>query len=40
MIFHTPQTKVNQIKLQINDTEIEYVDQFDYLGIIFDSNMT
>lgn len=40
MIFHTPQKKVNKIKLQINDTEIEYVDQFDYLGIIFDSNMT
>ena len=35
MIFHTPQKKVNKIKLQINDTEIEYVDQFDYLGILF-----
>jgi hypothetical protein len=39
MIFHTPQRKVSKPKLLIDDNEIMYVNEFNYLGIHFDKNL-
>ena len=39
MIFHTPQKRVLYPRLIINDNFIEYVNEFDYLGIVIDTNL-
>jgi endonuclease/exonuclease/phosphatase family metal-dependent hydrolase len=40
MLFHTPQKKVRNISLKLDDSEIEMVDNFNYLGIILDSHLS
>ena len=40
MIFHTPKKRPNFPNLEIDQVQIEYVKNFNYLGIIFDNNMT
>ena len=40
MLFHTPQKRVIPPNIMINDTNIEFVNNFNYLGIIFDSNLS
>ena len=40
MLFHDPRKKLNEIKIMINGTEIEFVNNFNYLGIILDSNLS
>jgi hypothetical protein len=39
MLFHKPQKKVSFPLLKIDEKEIEYVKQFNFLGIIIDSNI-
>ena len=39
MIFHTPQRKVEYPQPTIGNHKIEYVNQFNFLGIILDSNL-
>ena len=39
MIFHTPQRKVTLPKIKIDDVDIEYVDNFNFLGIIIDKHV-
>ena len=39
-LFHTPQKRVIPPNIIINDTNIEFVNNFNYLGIIFDSNLS
>ena len=36
MLFHTPRRKVSIPEILINETPIELVDTFDYLGIVID----
>ncbi len=40
MIFHTSQRKINTIHLKINNTIIEWVTQFVFLGLILNENMS
>ena len=40
MLFHTKQKRVFKPILIIEDKNIEFVDEFDYLGIILDKHMT
>ncbi len=40
MIFHTAQIKVNTLHLTINNTIIDRVTQFDFLGITMNENLT
>jgi len=40
MLFYDPRKKVEEIKLKINNSDIEFVTEFNYLGIIFDSNLS
>ena len=40
MIFHTIQRKVNYPSLQINGIELERVNQFNFLGLILNSQLT
>ncbi len=40
MIFHTAQRKVNTLHLTINNTIIERVTQFDFLGLTLNENLT
>ena len=39
MILHTPQQKVHLPILQIADSKIEYVDNFNFLGIFIDKHL-
>ncbi len=39
MIFHKPQKKIMKLQLKINDTEIEQVSQFDFLGLTLNENL-
>jgi hypothetical protein len=39
MVYHTPQRKVNYPVLRIEDSNIEIVDQFNFLGIIIDKHL-
>jgi hypothetical protein len=38
-IFHAPQKKVNYPKLKIGEVDIEYVDDFNFLGIIINKHL-
>ena len=38
MMFHVPQTQVIYPKLKINNIEIEKVNHFKFLGIIFNQH--
>ena len=40
MVFHTPQKKVCKQKVYIDEHLIEYVDEFNYLGIFLDKRLT
>ncbi len=40
MIFHTAQRKVNTLHLTTNNTIIERVTQFDFLGLTLNENLT
>jgi len=40
MVFHTPQRRVYLPNLKIDNQPIEYVNEFNYLGIHFDKNLT
>ncbi len=39
MIFHKPQKKVEMLHLKINDTDIERVSTFDFLGLTLSENL-
>jgi len=39
MVFHMPQRVITIPKININETEIEFVDKFDFLGIIIDKSL-
>ena len=39
MLFHMPQKKVDFPLIQIAETEIEYVDTFNFLGIVIDKTL-
>ena len=40
MLFHTPQKKVEKIKIQLDEVTIDFVNEFNYLGMFFDTNLT
>jgi len=40
MIFHTHQRKVNSLNIKINNVAIEFVNSFNYLGIMLDSHLS
>ena len=40
MIFHMPQRHINPPSININGNEIEFVNNFNFLGITIDSNIT
>ena len=40
MVFTTPQKNIEPPKIKIDSTPIEYVDEFNFLGIIIDKNVT
>jgi len=40
MLFHPTQRRVHQINIIVDGSPVEFVEQFSYLGIILDSNMT
>ena len=40
MLFYTPQRNVVPVDLFINDSPIEYVNHFNYLGIVLDSHLS
>ena len=40
MIFHRKQKQVDEINVQINGTQIERVESFNFLGIMLDENLT
>lgn len=40
MLFHQPRKKVNNINIQIDNTNIEFVENFNYLGIVLDKNLS
>jgi len=40
MLFHTPQKKVANINIQLDGENIDFVEEFNYLGIIFDANLS
>jgi hypothetical protein len=40
MVFHDPRKKVDTINLKINEIPIDFVEQFNYLGIILDSHLS
>ena len=39
MLFHQPQKRVTIPKLKINNTLIECVDEFNYLGLIINKHL-
>ena len=39
MTFHTPQRRVYYPYLQVEDSAIEFVEEFNFLGIIVDKNL-
>ena len=39
MIFHMPQKNISVPHLEIDGTEIEYIQNFNFLGIIIDNNL-
>ena len=39
MLFHTPQKNIEFPRIRIQDQEIEYVKQFNFLGIVLDNNL-
>ena len=39
MVFHTPQRRILHPSIRIDNTDIEYVTQFNFLGIIIDKNL-
>ena len=39
MIFHKPQKKIMNLKLKIDNTDIEKVSQFDFLGLTLNENL-
>jgi hypothetical protein len=39
MIFHLPQRKINYFKVQINGKDIERLDNFNFLGLIINTNL-
>jgi hypothetical protein len=39
MLFHMPQRTVTIPNICINNVDIEFVDKFDFLGIILDKNL-
>ena len=40
MVFHRKQKHVDEINVQINGTQIERVESFNFLGIMLDKNLT
>ena len=40
MLFHTPRKKVNPPKILIQGTEVEFVEEFNFLGIILDKHLS
>jgi len=40
MLFHTPNKVVPELDIKIQDTRIERVDHFDFLGITVDKNLS
>ena len=40
MIFHSPNKLINKPIVHLNDTEIEFVEKFNFLGVIIDKNLT
>ena len=40
MLFYNPRRRLDNINIKINDDKIEFVDQFNYLGIILDSHLS
>ena len=40
MVFHRKQKQVDEINVQINGTQIERVESFNFLGIMLDENLT
>ena len=40
MVFHRKQKQVDEINVQINGTQIERVESFNFLGIMMDENLT
>ena len=40
MVFHRKQKHVDEINFQINGTQIERVESFNFLGIMMDENLT
>ena len=40
MFFHRKQKQVDEINVQINGTQIERVESFNFLGIMLDENLT
>ena len=39
MIFHVPSKGIHSLTLNIDNTNIEKVDEFNFLGLILDSNL-
>ena len=39
MVFHTPQRRVNYPTLKLNNVNIEWVSQFNFLGVILASSL-
>lgn len=40
MLFHNPQRKVNNISIQLDGSTVEFVQEFNYLGIFFDVKLS
>ena len=40
ILFHTPQRNVQPVKIEIDGTEIDFVNSFNYLGMILDNNLS
>ena len=40
MLFHMPQKNIPQLSFNINGLNMEYVTEFNFLGLILDSNLT
>ena len=40
MLFHTAQRKVPKIRIKMDSADIEFVKEFNYLGIMFDETVT
>jgi hypothetical protein len=39
MLFHTPQRKITYPKIKFENNDIEFVDCFNFLGIVFDKHL-